>query len=85
MNLTGRHPHRPAHSHFIVSAEGFEPVTTHLFDESDPYIDSDVVFGVKNSLLCKFVRHDAEEEAAKRKVSAPFYTVDYDFVLVPAT
>ena len=84
LQLTGRHPNRPAHIHFIVSAEGFEPVTTHLFDDTDPYIDSDAVFGVKNSLLCKFVRHDAEEEVAKRNVSAPFYTVDYDFVLVPA-
>ena len=83
LQLTGRHPNRPAHIHFIVSAEGFEPVTTHLFDDTDPYIDSDTVFGVKNSLLCKFVRHDSAEEAAKRKVSAPFYTVDYDFALVP--
>lgn len=85
LSLTGRHPNRPAHIHFIVSAEGFEPVTTHLFDDTDPYIDSDAVFGVKNSLLCKFVRHEAEEEAAKHKVSAPFYTVEYDFALVPKT
>ena len=85
LNLTGRHPNRPAHIHFIVSAEGFEPVTTHLFDESDPYVDSDAVFGVKSSLLCKFVRHEAKEEAAKYNVAAPFYTVDYDFALVPTT
>ncbi len=84
LNLTGRHPNRPAHIHFIVSAEGFEPVTTHLFDATDSYIDSDAVFGVKNSLLCTFVRHEAEEEAAQHNVSAPFYTVDYDFALVPA-
>ena len=83
LKLAGRHPNRPAHIHFIVSAEGFEPVTTHLFDESDPYIDSDAVFGVKNSLLCTFARHDSEQEAAAHHVSAPFYTVDYDFVLVP--
>lgn len=84
LKLTGRHPNRPAHIHFIVSADGFEPVTTHLFDESDPYIDSDAVFGVKNSLLCKFVRHESEQEATAYKVSVPFYTVEYDFVLVPA-
>ncbi|MGE0826347.1 MAG: intradiol ring-cleavage dioxygenase [Candidatus Binatia bacterium] len=83
LQLTARHPNRPAHVHFIVSADGFEPVTTHLFDDADPYIDSDAVFGVKSSLLCQFVRHDSQEEAVQRNVSAPFYTVEYDFALVP--
>ena len=83
LKLTGRHPNRPAHIHFIVSAEGFEPVTTHLFDDTDSYIDSDAVFGVKDTLVCKFERHDSEADAAKDNVSAPFYTVEYDFVLAP--
>ncbi len=50
----GRHPYRPAHLHFIVSAPGFEPVTTHLFVKGDPYLDSDAVFGVKDSLVTDF-------------------------------
>lgn len=82
LSVTGRHPNRPAHIHFIVSAEGFESVTTHLFDKADPYIDSDAVFGVKNSLLCRFSRHETEEEATKHNISPPFYTVEYDFTLV---
>lgn len=84
LQITGRHPNRPAHIHFIVSAQGFEPVTTHLFDDTDSYIDSDAVFGVKDALVCKFERHDSREEAARRNVVVPFFTVDYDFVLVPA-
>ena len=47
----GRHPMRPAHIHFIVGAPGFEPVTTHIFVDGDEYLDSDAVFGVKDSLI----------------------------------
>jgi hydroxyquinol 1,2-dioxygenase len=78
---TGRHPYRPAHIHFIVSADGYRSVTTELFAEGDPYLDSDAVFGVRASLIVPFVRHGSADEAARLNVSAPFYTVDYEFVL----
>jgi catechol 1,2-dioxygenase len=55
---TGRHPWRAAHVHLIVSADGFEPVVTHLFDRASAYLDSDTVFGVKDSLVRDFVRGD---------------------------
>ena len=79
----GRHPFRPAHIHLLISAEGFVPVTTHLFVKGDPYLDSDAVFGTKDSLVVDFIRHDSEDEAASYKVSVPFYKVEYDFVLKP--
>ena len=50
----GRHPYRPAHLHYILEAEGFETLITHIFDPDDEYIHSDAVFGVKESLLAKF-------------------------------
>jgi catechol 1,2-dioxygenase len=53
-----RHPWRPAHMHFLVSAEGFETVTTHTFVAGDPYLESDAVFGVKDSLIVPFERRD---------------------------
>ncbi len=81
LRALGRHPYRPAHIHFIVSADGCAPLTTHLFAAGDPYLASDVVFGVKDSLIVDFVRNDSAEEAARYGVSAPFYTVQYDFVL----
>lgn len=81
----GRHPYRPAHIHFIVSAEDYEAVTTELFVEGDPYLDSDAVFGVRNSLVVDFVRSESAEEAARYGVGAPFYTAEYDFILQPAT
>lgn len=79
----GRHPYRPAHIHLLVSAAGFTPVTTHLFVQGDPYLDSDAVFGTKDSLVVEFVRHDSPEEAARYQVAAPFYTVEYNFILKP--
>jgi hydroxyquinol 1,2-dioxygenase len=83
LRTLGRHPFRPAHMHLLISADGFAPVTTHLFVKGDPYLDSDAVFGTKDSLVVDFVRHESEEEAARYHVSVPFYRVEYDFVLKP--
>jgi catechol 1,2-dioxygenase len=79
----GRHSFRPAHIHMIVSAEGFVPVTTHLFVSGDKYLDADAVFGTKDSLVVDFVRNDSTEEAARYNITTPFYTVEYNFVLKP--
>lgn len=46
-----RHNWRPAHTHFVVSAPGYKTVTTHLFDKDSEYLDSDAVFGVRDSLV----------------------------------
>src|SRR5207245_11455381 len=85
LRATGRHPWRPAHIHFVVSAEGYEPVTTHIFDRTDEYLASDAVFAVKDSLICDFVRHDrADGEAVRLGIEPPFYTAAFDFRLKPA-
>ena len=79
----GRHPYRPAHTHMIVSAPGYESVTTHLFVEGDPYLESDAVFAVKNSLVVPFVRHEPGTAPDGRRMDKPYYTVQYDFGLAP--
>jgi protocatechuate 3,4-dioxygenase beta subunit len=56
LDQTGRHPWRAAHIHVIVSARGHETLTTHLFDAESPYLDSDAVFGVRDSLVVQFTR-----------------------------
>src|SRR5882762_5541337 len=61
LKATGRHPWRPAHIHFVVSAEGYDPVTTHIFDRTDEYLRSDAVFTVKDSLISDFTRHESPE------------------------
>ena len=84
LRATNRHPWRPAHIHFVIAADGFETVTTHIFDDSDPYLDSDTVFAVKESLICRFIRHDTRDEAAARfGIEPPFDSVEFDFALVP--
>ncbi len=80
----GRHPYRPAHIHTIVSAAGFEPLTTHVFVAGDRYLDSDAVFGVKDSLVVDFVRHGPGSASDGTKLDRPYFTVQYDFGL-PAT
>jgi len=83
LRALNRHPFRPAHIHLLISADGFVPVTTHLFVKGDKYLDSDAVFGTKDSLVVDFVRHDSAQEAARYHVPTPFYTVEYNFVLKP--
>jgi catechol 1,2-dioxygenase len=55
LERTARHPYRPAHLHFLVSAPGYRTVTTHAFIAGSPYLDSDAVFGVKESLVREVV------------------------------
>lgn len=84
LRATNRHPYRPAHVHAIVSAPGYQPLTTHLFDSEDPYLDSDVVFAVKESLIHSFEKNDSLEDAAKYNLSSPFWNLEKDFVLTDA-
>jgi catechol 1,2-dioxygenase len=70
----GRHPYRPAHMHFIVTAERFETVVTHTFVGDDPYLASDAVFGVKETLVAPFERVDDGRTV---------WRSSFDFVLTP--
>lgn len=74
LKATKRHPWRPAHLHFMVRADGFQTLITHVFREGDPYLDSDAVFGVRQSLIADWVEQPDGS-----------YLVEYDFVLNPAT
>ena len=74
LGRTGRHEWRAAHVHLKVSADGFEPLTTHIFDRTSRYMDSDTVFGVKESLIGDFVPGIVDG----------FVVCDFDFVLARA-
>lgn len=82
LGAVGRHTYRPAHIHFKVSAPGHESVTTMLFAEDDPYLDSDVVYGVKSSLVVAFEPKDKAESADDP--TPPFFAGRYDFGLKKA-
>jgi catechol 1,2-dioxygenase len=79
----GRHPFRPAHLHYIIKADGFETLTTHIFDPDDPYIHSDAVFGVKESLLAEFRSTNDPDRARDLGFQGSFWQVEHDFVLAP--
>lgn len=80
LQATGRHPWRPAHIHFMVSADGHVPVTTHVFDSEGRYLESDAVFGVKQSLVRTFAVHEPGDGA---RTSGRWHTTDIDIVLEP--
>jgi catechol 1,2-dioxygenase len=84
LEATGRHPYRPAHIHLIVGADGHQPVTTHVFVAGSPYLDSDAVFAVKQSLVREFTEVDDPGEAAAYGVDPPFRHTSFDVVLQPA-
>ncbi|MEB3371271.1 intradiol ring-cleavage dioxygenase [Saccharopolyspora mangrovi] len=81
LEATHRHPHRPAHMHFQVTAPQHRPLTTHLFVDGCPYIGSDVVFGVKESLIRRFDLVDDPDRAAELGFDNPFRAVHFDITL----
>ena len=84
LDKMGRHPYRPGHIHMIVSAPGHLPVTTHLFVAGSEYLDSDAVFGMKQSLVAQFNRYPPGIGPQGERMDTAFYTVNYDFRLRPA-
>jgi hydroxyquinol 1,2-dioxygenase len=78
---SGRHPWRPAHVHFRIQAPGYKTLITHVFRAGDPYLDSDVVFGVRASLVADYVAHDPGTGPRGREVAGRYHTLHFDFVL----
>jgi catechol 1,2-dioxygenase len=70
----GRHPYRPAHMHFMVTAPGYQKIVTHTFVGDDRYIESDAVFGVKKTLVAPFER---------LKDAPTVWRSPFDFVMTP--
>ncbi|VTU29277.1 Hydroxyquinol 1,2-dioxygenase [Variovorax sp. SRS16] len=70
LRATKRHPWRPAHLHFMIEAPGYETLITHVFRDGDQYLDSDAVFGVRQSLIAPWTQSPDGG-----------WRLDYDFVL----
>ncbi|KUN09601.1 6-chlorohydroxyquinol-1,2-dioxygenase [Streptomyces yokosukanensis] len=77
LKAAGRHTYRAAHIHVEVSAPGVPTLTTHLFVDGSPYLDSDAVFGVKESLIRTFAEVDDPVRAAELGLPNPFRHVDF--------
>ena len=70
-------------NHVIAGAAGHAPVTTHVFVEGSPYLDSDTVFGVKESLVRPVQTVDDPARAEQYGVANPFLLLEFDVVLDP--
>jgi protocatechuate 3,4-dioxygenase beta subunit len=78
-----RHAYRPAHIHFLVDAPGHEPLITHVFIEGDKYLDSDVVFGVKDDLISKVEKRSDPVMPDGKPAAGPWHLMSYDFRMKP--
>ena len=73
-----RHGCRPAHTHFLIGAPGYRELVTSIYYGYDPYIDTDTVFGVSNSLIVQ----PAENVPGAPIPGLP--AIEYDFTLARA-
>lgn len=78
----GRHPFRPAHLHALIVKPGFKVSIAQVYDPEDPNLETDVQFGVTKATTGNYVRHD-EPNHDRPDVEAPWYSLDYRFVLEP--
>jgi len=85
LKALNRHPWRPAHLHFMISADGYERLVTHVFEENGEYLDSDAVFGVRSSLIAEWKHHAKGMTPDGEQSAEPFCTLDFDFVLNTAS
>ncbi len=86
LDATGRHPWRPSHLHYIVSADGFETLVTEVFPDDDPYLDQDTVFGVRDDLVITYEPMPSgtfpqEGFALSGSVKDEYFRVCFDAVL----
>lgn len=85
LRALGRHPWRPAHLHFMITAPGYQRLVTHVFRQGDQYLDSDAVFGVRSSLVADWVHHASGRTPDGHTSAVPFTTLDFAFVLNATT
>ena len=76
-----RSPWRPAHLHLIVEAPGHRTLVTEIFDEEDPYLDTDAVFGVREVLVAKYKPVVDAELLSRYKEHKNLLEVNLDLVL----
>lgn len=82
LNYSKRHFWRPAHIHFMITAEGYQPLVTHLFIQDDEYLNADAVFGVKDRLIVGFQQQcSSVEDQTQFTFNQNYNLIEYNFVL----
>jgi hydroxyquinol 1,2-dioxygenase len=85
LKAQGRHPFRPEHIHFMIVAPGHRKLVTHIFAAGDKYLDSDVVFGVKKSLVEEYQARHGGHAPDGRVMDGDWFSLEYEFRLAPAS
>ncbi|BCX68168.1 MULTISPECIES: dioxygenase [Pseudomonas] len=82
LEAANRHPWRPAHLHFMIEVPGYRKLVTHLFNRDDPYLESDAVFGVKQSLQVIYEDRLSHDDVSEQlDIQVPFKRACYEFVM----
>ncbi len=89
LRACGRHPWRPSHLHYIITAPGYKSLVTEIFPEDDPYLDQDTVFGVRDDLVMTYVEKPASAfpeglELSGKISDETFLHVEFDVTLAAA-
>ena len=83
LRATNRNINRPGHIHMMVAADGHVPLTTHIFVAGSPFIDEDVVFGKRDSLVVDFEAHPPGRAVDGREMKVPYHSASFDFRVAP--
>ncbi len=81
LKAQGRHPFRPAHLHVLAHKEGFKTLISQIYSDDDPYLDSDVQFGVTRALVGRYERHETPDPTVN--LPAPWYSLSHELVMEP--
>jgi catechol 1,2-dioxygenase len=63
---------RPAHIHFLIHKPGFKTQFSQVYSSDDPYLETDVQFGVTQALVGYYVRHEGDAAPAPDDRSVVF-------------
>lgn len=83
LRVQGRHNMRPAHIHFMVNKPGYKTQFSQVYSSDDPFLETDVQFGVTEALVGRYVLHDGSEPPPADDVQGPWYTLAHRFTLLP--
>ena len=83
LRAQGRHNMRPAHIHFLIHKPGYKAQFSQVYSSDDPFLETDVQFGVTRALVGQYVRHHASEKAPAPDVQGEWYSLDHHFVIEP--
>jgi hydroxyquinol 1,2-dioxygenase len=84
LNLLGRHNMRPAHLHFLIYKEGYKTQFSQVYSSDDPYLETDVQFGVTQALIGHYVRHENEPDPSGVQ-GRVWWSLDFEFEIEAGT